>query len=458
MTSVCTHCSFIPPYVLSALASTRQAGAEAAARTQRLDQHLRQRRTRMWAPPRQEVTATGRRVIYDAQNAEELPGVVARTDEQPPIGDVAVDEAHASSGQVWDLFADRFGRASMDGKGSTVTVTVHFGVNYDNAFWDGQQLVFGDGDGEIFDRFTKPLDVMAHEFTHGVVQYSAGLVYSNQSGALNESVSDVFAALTKQSVLGQTAEEADWLIGVGLFLPGVQATALRSMLAPGTAYDDPRIGRDPQVGSMADYVETSEDNGGVHINSGIPNRAFALAAIGLGGNSWERAGRIWYDALTAGEVAADADFAAFARATLSSAARLFPEDSAPGQQVAQAWSEVGVLPGAVALTDSGTSESSTGSGGDSPAETVLVRRSGGFAGLRTSAALDLTADPAGPEVRNLLSGVDLRSLTAQSAAPDRFVYTVEYEGLSVTLGEQDLTPQLSRVIQIVLSRSEKRSL
>jgi Thermolysin metallopeptidase, alpha-helical domain len=291
------------------------------------------------------------------------------------------------------------------------------------------------------------------------VQYSAGLVYSNQSGALNESVSDVFAALTKQSVLGQTAEEADWLIGVGLFLPDVQATALRSMLAPGTAYDDPRIGRDPQVGSMADYVETSEDNGGVHINSGIPNRAFVLAAIGLGGNSWERAGRIWYDALTAGEVAADADFAAFARATLSSAARLFPDDSAPGQQVAQAWSEVGVLPGAVAISDPGADPgSSSGSGGDSPAETVLVRRSGGFAGLRTSAALDLTADPAGPEVRNLLSDVDLRSLTAPSAAPDRFVYTVEYEGLSVTLGEQDLTPQLSRVIQIVLSRSEERSL
>ncbi len=133
---------------------------------------------------------------------------------------------------------------------------MHYGVDYDNAFWDGEQLVFGDGDGEIFDRFTKPMDVMAHEFTHGVVQYTADLVYSGQSGALNESVADVFAAMTKQQSQGQSADQADWLIGEGLFLPGVQATALRSMIQPGTAYDDPRIGKDPQVGSMADYVET----------------------------------------------------------------------------------------------------------------------------------------------------------------------------------------------------------
>ena len=102
---------------------------------------------------------------------------------------------------------------------------------------------------------------MAHEFAHGVTQFSAGLVYAGQSGALNESVSDAFAAMAKQRVLGQTPEQADWLIGAGLFRPGVQARALRSMLEPGTAYDDPRLGRDPQVGSM-DYSETIEDNGG----------------------------------------------------------------------------------------------------------------------------------------------------------------------------------------------------
>ncbi len=169
--------------------------------------------------------------------------------------------------------------------------TVHYGQDYVNAFWDGTQLVFGDGDRRVFDRFTKPVDVLGHEFSHGVVQHTAGLVYQGQPGALNESVADVFAACLKQRLLAQTPAQADWLIGEGLFLPGVRARALRDMAAPGTAYDDPVLGRDPQVGHMDDYVETTDDNGGVHLNSGIPNRAFQLAATSIGGNTWAGAGR-----------------------------------------------------------------------------------------------------------------------------------------------------------------------
>ncbi len=431
-------CSFVPPYLLRQLASGRQSGADAAAETLRRDHQLRLRRETSTPPQLVEVAATGRRVIYDAQNGEDLPGVVARTDDQPPTGDLGVDEAHTSSGQVWDLFANTYGRESVDGRGSTISVTVHYGTNYDNAFWDGERLVFGDGDGEIFDRFTKPFDVMAHEFTHGVVQYTAGLVYSGQSGALNESVADVFAALTKQQVRGETADQADWLVGVGLFLPDVNAIALRSMLEPGTAYDDPRIGRDPQVGSMSDFVETTDDNGGVHINSGIPNRAFALAAKALGGNSWERAGRIWYDALTAGEVTADSDFAAFAAATVSSATRLFPDDAEPPRLVADAWAEVGLAPGPPPAA----------------VQQVSVRRSGGFAGTVRSGSLDLGADPRGREVRSLLDQVDLRSVAARATTPDRFVYTIAYGEVTVTVGEP-LSPELARLVQIVLDRPNR---
>ena len=100
------------------------------------------------------------------------------------------------------MFADQFGRRSVDGNGATLVITVHYGVDYDNAFWDGAQLVFGDGDGVVFDRFTKPADVMAHEFTHGVTQFTAGLIYQDQSGALNESVSDVFAVRSPSSSSG----------------------------------------------------------------------------------------------------------------------------------------------------------------------------------------------------------------------------------------------------------------
>ena len=110
--------------------------------------------------------------------------------------------------------------------------TVHYEKNYDNAFWDGTQLVFGDGDGKVFDRFTKPIDVLGHELSHAVTQHTANLIYEGQSGALNESLSDVFGACIKQRHLGQSAEDADWLVGAGIFLPGVSGKALRSMSRP----------------------------------------------------------------------------------------------------------------------------------------------------------------------------------------------------------------------------------
>jgi Zn-dependent metalloprotease len=218
-------------------------------------------------------------------------------------------------------------------------------ADYDNAFWDGSQLVFGDGDGQIFERFTKPMDVMAHEFTHGVTQFTVGLAYQDQPGALNESISDVFASMAKQRMLDQSAAEADWLIAEGLFKPGINAKALRSMREPGTAYDDPQIGRDLQVGSMADYVHTYDDSGGVHINSGIPNRAFTLAALEIGGASWEKAGQVWYDTLVNGQLSSQAGFESFAQATVSSAGRLFTNDPSIAERIRSAWVEVGVLAG-----------------------------------------------------------------------------------------------------------------
>ncbi len=155
---------------------------------------------------------------------------------------------------------------------------VHYGREYDNAFWDGQEMVFGDG--KTFDRFTKSLDVIGHELTHGVTEHDAGLQYLNQSGALNESVSDVFGVLVKQFKLEQTADQADWLIGADIVKPGFPGKALRSMTVPGTAWDG-----DDQPSNMADYVNTMADNGGVHTNSGIPNKAFADLALKLGGQT-----------------------------------------------------------------------------------------------------------------------------------------------------------------------------
>jgi Zn-dependent metalloprotease len=203
-------------------------------------------------------------------------------------------------------------------------------------------MVYGDGDGVIFQRFSSALDVIAHELTHGVTQFTAQLAYQDQSGALNESMSDVFGSMVKQWALGQTVDQADWLIGAAIMAPGFKGRALRDMANPGTAYDDPRLGKDPQPGDMKDYVQTDTDNGGVHTNSGIPSRAFVLAAKAIGGNSWEKAGRIWYVTLTE-RLIGTADFAKCAAETVSVARDLFPEDSSIAAKVAKAWAEVGVL-------------------------------------------------------------------------------------------------------------------
>ncbi|MFN3923845.1 MAG: M4 family metallopeptidase, partial [Pseudarthrobacter sp.] len=259
-----------------------------------------------------------------------------------PVGDAAADEAYDGLGHTHRLYADVFGRNSIDGRGLPLNATVHFGQLYDNAFWDGKQMVFGDGDGEVFERFTKSLSVIGHELAHGVTQYSAALVYRNQAGALNESMSDVFGALVEQYVNNQSAAEASWLIGEGIFTPDVEGRALRSLRAPGTAYDDDVLGKDPQPDSMDTYVRTSADNGGVHINSGIPNRAFYLVAESLGGNAWDSPGRIWYEALTGGSLPPAATFRVFARATAASAMELFGSGSPEHDAVQLAWETVKV--------------------------------------------------------------------------------------------------------------------
>ena len=147
----------------------------------------------------------------------------------------------------------------------------------------------------------------------------------------------------KQKALDQTADKADWLIGEGLLAKGVNGVALRSMKAPGTAYDDPKLGKDPQPADMEGYVHTGQDNGGVHINSGIPNHAFYLVAVALGGHAWEKAGKIWYQTLTDKRLRNSANFAAFAQLTVDNASKLYGMGGAEQKAVQDAWAKVGVL-------------------------------------------------------------------------------------------------------------------
>jgi Zn-dependent metalloprotease len=295
------------------------------------------------APP----PAGAQQAVYDAEHGGQssLPGTLVRGSGDPPSGDESVDAVYDSAEATYNFYSQIYGRDSVDGQGLELISSVHFSRNFDNAFWNGTQMVYGDGSGHIFqpNALAKSRDVAGHEMTHAVTEYTAGLEYSSQSGALNESFSDVFGSLIKQYGLSQSADVADWLIGEGTLVPSLGA-ALRSLKAPGTAYSGDR-----QPATMADYVDLPDDgnpendNGGVHINSGIPNHAFYLAATTIGGKAWEKAGKIWYQTLTGGHLNPQSKFKETAEATLVVATELFGEE-AEHAAVAEAWQKVGVLP------------------------------------------------------------------------------------------------------------------
>ncbi len=303
------------------------------------------------------ATAVGRtasmpsknRIIYSAAEQNILPGQQVRSEGEPPTGDLSVDEAYAGAGATYDLFEQVYDHISVDGHGLRLDSTVHYRVGYDNAFWNGRQMVYGDGDEDLpegqrlFNRFTVALDIIGHELVHGVTQFSAGLVYEGQAGALNEAFSDIFGSLVKQWKLGQTAVEADWLIGAELLTKNVNGEALRSLKAPGTAYDDRVLGKDPQPAHMDQYIVTTDDHGGVHVNSGIPNHAFYVAAIKMGGSAWEKAGRIWYTVLQS-KLGTRATFQDAADATHQAAADLYGTNSLEQEAVYNGWTAVGITP------------------------------------------------------------------------------------------------------------------
>jgi Zn-dependent metalloprotease len=341
-------CFIIPPNILKGIAKHgTEKQRDRALRDLSRAGRFRERRRILGRMSLGVTTPTGelRRTVYDANRGEQLPGTRVRGEGDSPTKDVETNEAYDGAGSTYNFYEQVFNRNSIDDRGMRLDSTVHYSEEMDNAFWDGTQMVYGDGDGEIFTRFTVSVDVIGHEMTHGVTQLTANLDYHDQSGALNESMSDVFGSLVKQWTLQQTAENADWLIGEGLLMPNINGQALRSMKAPGTAFDDPVLGgKDPQPDRMSAYLDTSSDNGGVHLNSGIPNRAFYLTAAAIGGYSWEKAGTIWYRALTQELLGnSQAQFLDAANATLAVAGELYGEGSPEQAAVKDAWTTVEVL-------------------------------------------------------------------------------------------------------------------
>lgn len=340
-------CGVIPPHMLTRVAAdhNREASANARATLEHMRELAGDRATLLQSTslaPLDPAAPGDRRRVYDAGHRHELPGrLVLREGDAAGEADPDAQEAWNGSGATADFFERVFGRRSIDGNRMPLDATVHYGTGFENAMWNGRQMVYGDGDGRIFHRFTASLDVIAHELTHGVTQHSTALGYSGQTGALNEHISDAFGIMVRQYTLGHSASDSDWVIGQELFGPELSGCAVRSLARPGSAYDHPILGRDPQPSHMSDYVHTTEDNGGVHINSGILNHGFYLAAMTIGGKTWEVLGRIWYAALTE-RLRPEADFADFTRATVDIAGELYGNDGSIQRIVAEAWSEVGL--------------------------------------------------------------------------------------------------------------------
>jgi len=283
------------------------------------------------------------RFVFDAKGTASLPGTLARPEGAPRVAhNRAVNNCYDGMGITLQFLHAVFGHHGLDGRGMAAPATVHYApdqaraLGYNNAFWNGRQLAFGDGDGILFDYFADSLDVVAHEVMHAVMQYTAGLEYLGQAGGLNESVADVFGSMCEQWHFRQTAAAADWLLGRHLFSLGVKGTAMRSMRNPGQAFDDPVLGKDEQIADFKDYKEGMN----VHIASGIPNRAFYLVAIQFGGYSWQRAGKIWYATLTDGRIPSDCSFKRWADVTVDHARRMF--DMSAVNIVRNAWARVGI--------------------------------------------------------------------------------------------------------------------
>ena len=184
-------------------------------------------------------------------------------------GDLAIDSAHNYAIGTYDYYLNNHGRDSIDDNGMTLISRVHYDRNYNNAFWDGAQMTYGDGDGTTFVPLSQDADVVAHELTHGVTERSSGLIYQNESGALNEALSDIFGAMVDRQ---EGATGADmWLLGEDIYTPAIPGDGLRDMAFPSAVGD---------YDCYPDRYTGTSDNGGVHWNSGIANLAFVLLVEG----------------------------------------------------------------------------------------------------------------------------------------------------------------------------------
>lgn len=295
-----------------------------------VDERIRARRGRFRT---EQKKAGAVQLEFDCAHTEILPGTLIS--DPDTTSDSAAIACHRTTHDLIRFYREVFGRDGIDGVGGTIRSSIHYGVSYNNAAWDSNCMIYGDGDGVFFLNFTRSSDFIGHELTHGVTENSGGLEYANEPGAINESISDVFGSVFKQWQLRQSVDQADWMIGSDIMgpIPLARGWLCVRDLA------DPQSQRSAtwQPKHYSDYVPS----GDVHVNSGIGNFAFYTAAMELGGLSWEQMGRVWYRALTRCEP--DTNYAGFAALCLAAADEEYLLNPAVKEACLAGWSVVGVL-------------------------------------------------------------------------------------------------------------------
>ena len=350
MKSICT---IVPESVLKRFADDPELSAEVRQHFQNaitIDAHMRALRQAAaqltleavrtnqlagFAPTA--VAAAPAITVFDCKHSTVLPG--SQIENPASSQDATAKRTFTETTAVAQFYHTLFGRNSIDGAGMTLMSSVHYGVRYNNAFWNGSQMTYGDGDGSVFVDFTLGNDVIGHELTHGVTEHTLGLVYANEPGGLNESISDVFGSMFRQWQAHQDVKQADWLIGHNILGPAAKQrgfTCLRDMANP----DAPHC-LAPQVKHFSQY------HGGMdpHISSGIANLAFYKIALSVGGYSWDKVGKLWYSVLTGAVGKAprpNMHMRDFAHDTRAAAKKLFPGDAGLAAAVNAGWSAVGL--------------------------------------------------------------------------------------------------------------------
>jgi Zn-dependent metalloprotease len=341
----CT-CFIIPRDVLARLSQDRDFSAhhrKGMLDTAQISHELRELRTQAgrltsvslaYAPTLVEIAAAPAITMYDCKHSYTLPG--APVANPGGSGDATVKRCLNETTAVAQFYHDVFKRNSIDNHGMTMMSSVHYGSNFANAMWNGKQMVYGDGDGKVFIDFTASNDVIGHELTHGVTQYTLQLAYQGEAGGLNESMSDCFGSMFRQWEKKQDVKAADWLIGADIMGPDAKArgfTCLRDMAAPAakhclapqpTQYSQITPGMDP------------------HYSSGPPNLAFCTACKTFGGKSWDTIGQVWYNSLTAFGPTPNMGMKAFADRTRQVAHTLFSSNPLVAGAVDGGWKAVGL--------------------------------------------------------------------------------------------------------------------